>query len=249
MLAFLLEKIQQSSILYLFTFVKSMLTKSQEKLIMSLHTKKGREMADLCLVEGKKVIETAGKAVEFTFSQSDTRQFTKLVTTETPQAIAGVARIPEWDIKDVVKSPTIVVLDGVQDPGNVGSILRLCLGFNASLVLIESADITSPKVVRSSVGAMFFVPWIECTRSEADDLIQTIKRPIYRLEAKKDATSISVASVKKLEKDIIIIAGSEGLGIKLSTSGASLKIPHSSSLESLNVGHSLAILLAMRYVV
>ncbi|MDP2656554.1 MAG: RNA methyltransferase [bacterium] len=225
-----------------------MLTKNQEKLIASLQTQKGRELEGLCLVEGKKVIETAGKAVLFTFTSKDTKQFKKLVTTETPQDLAGVATIPTWTIKDITKSSTIVVLDGIQDPGNVGSILRLCLGFDASLVLIESADITSPKVVRASAGTMFSVPWIECARKGADELIHKINRPVYRLEARKGATVVSNESIKKLENKVIIIAGSEGSGITLPVAGTSLRIPHDADLESLNVGHSLAILLAMRYI-
>lgn len=243
-----LVKNQSSTILCLYTFVRFMLTKNQEKLITSLQTKKGREKAGQCLVEGKKVIETTGKAVVFTFTSHDTRQFKKLVTTETPQDIAGVATIPTWTAKDISKSPIIVVLDGIQDPGNVGSILRLCLGFGASLVLIECADITSPKVVRASAGAMFVVPWIEYVRKDANMLINEINRPIYRLEARKGAITVSNESIKKLEDKIILIVGSEGSGIKLSVSGTSLRIPHSPSLESLNVGHSLAILLAMRYM-
>ncbi|MEK7103585.1 MAG: RNA methyltransferase [Patescibacteria group bacterium] len=225
-----------------------MLTKSQEKLIASLHTKKGREQEGLCLVEGKKVIETAGKAVEFTFSSKDTKQFSKLVTTETPQDMAGVARIPTWSLDAVMASPTVVVLDGIQDPGNVGSILRLCLGFNASLVLIESADITSPKVIRSSVGAMFCVPWIECKRKDADDLIMKLARPVYRLEARNGATLLSTESARAMEQKILLIAGSEGTGIKLATPGTSLQIPHDKKLESLNVGQALAIVLGMRYI-
>lgn len=225
-----------------------MLTKSQEKLIRSLHTKKGRETEGLCLVEGKKVIDTAGKAVQFTFTSSDTKEFAKLVTTETPQDMAGVARIPEWSIRDIAASPTIVVLDGIQDPGNVGSILRLCLGFDAALILIESADITSPKVIRSSVGALFSVPWLTTSRIGADEMITSLSRPVYRLEARKGATILSKETVKNMEQKILLIAGSEGQGIKLSTAGTSLQIPHEQSLESLNVGQALAIVLGMRYI-
>lgn len=219
-----------------------MLTKNQEKLIKSLQTKKGREKHGLCLVEGQKVIETAGKAVEYTFTKDDSNQFNKLITTETPQDIAGVARIPEWTIDNIEQSPTIIVLDGVQDPGNVGAILRLCLGFNASLVLIESADVTNPKVIRSSVGAMFQVPWMKVDRADAEKFITDLKRPIYRLEKTADAQSMN----QEFEKEIILIAGSEGSGIKLKIKGTSITIPHDEKLESLNVGHALGIVLAKR---
>jgi len=155
-----------------------MLSHAQEKRIKQLHTKKGRERLGLCLVEGSKVIATAGEAVDFTFTPRDTRQFYDLVTTETPQDMAGVAQIPRWSVNDIKQSKTIVVLDGVQDPGNVGAILRLCLGFGASLVLIDSADVTNPKVIRASAGAMFQVPWLEVKRTAASRIISSFKRAV-----------------------------------------------------------------------
>ncbi|MDF1497010.1 MAG: RNA methyltransferase [Patescibacteria group bacterium] len=217
-----------------------MLSINQEKLIRSLSTKKGREKNGLCLVEGEKVIKTAGDAIEYTFTNKDTSDFDKLVTTETPQNIAAVASIPKLTLDDIMSNKIIVVLDGVQDPGNVGSILRLCLGFNASLILIDSADVTNPKVVRSSVGAMFHVPWMHVSAKESSKLIKSLDMPIYRLEKKKDAIDIKKA---KLKKPLILIAGSEGGGIQSKIKGESIYINHNDKLESLNVGHSIAIAL------
>lgn len=219
-----------------------MLTKAQERLIRSLHTRKGREKSGLCLVEGKKNIDTAGSAVEFIFSPEDTGQFKNLVTTETPQTAAAVARIPRYTEADLKTKSTIVVLDGVQDPGNIGSIIRLCLGFDASLLLVESVDVSNPKVIRSSAGALFGVPWLEIERTGAGSYIENFDRPIYRLEK-------SSRSVKKIDDGpIILVAGSEGNGILLDIIGKSFSIRHNAALESLNVGHALAIVLASRYV-
>jgi len=221
-------------------YVIIMLSNAQEKLIRSLATKKGREKSGLCLVEGEKVVKTAGDAIEYTFTNKDTSDFEKLVTTETPQNIAAVASIPKWTLNDIKSNKIIIVLDGVQDPGNVGSILRLCLGFNASLVLIDSADVTNPKTIRSSVGAMFQVPWMHVGEKESAKLIKDFKLPIYRLEKKKGATDIKKA---KLKKPLILFAGSEGGGIQSKIKGTSLFINHNETLESLNVGHSIAIAL------
>lgn len=217
-----------------------MLTNAQEKLIRSLHSKKGRDESGRCLVEGKKVIETAGTAVEFLFGPKDTKQFSKLITTETPQDAAAVARIPKWTLSDVVATKAVVVLDGVQDPGNVGAILRLCLGFRAGLLLVESADVTSPKVVRSSVGALFQVPWVGVSRKDAGATIQSIGYPIYRLENVRGAKKLIP---DMLRRPLICIAGSEGEGIRLNSVGVSVVIGHDARLESLNVGHALAIAL------
>jgi len=217
-----------------------MLSKAQEKLIRSLRTGKGRETSGKCLVEGAKAIATAGNAVEFTFSRADTPEFDKLATTETPQDAAAVARIPKWSEEDIADSPTLVVLDGVQDPGNVGAALRLCLGFDAALLLVESADVTAPKVVRASAGAMFQVPWVKMTPRQAEDHLAKCGRDIFRLEKRSGSVTPSVLDV---ENDIALIAGSEGQGIRLQTVGTSIEIPHDPRLESLNVTHALAIAL------
>lgn len=220
-----------------------MLTRAQEKLIRSLQTKKGREKSGRCLVEGQKVIDLAGPAVEFTFRRTDTEDFAKLVSTETPQDVAAVAKIPEWNDAEITSKRTVVLLDGVQDPGNVGAILRLCLGFHASLLLVESADVTNPKVVRSSVGALFQVPWKKLDRASAETVVRELNREVYRLEARPDAISVDTMETKE---PAILIAGSEGSGIQLPVEGTSLKIEHDAALESLNVGHALAVALYLR---
>lgn len=218
-----------------------MLTRKQEKLIKSLQSKKGREANGLCLVEGAKVIETAGSSVKLRFTRDDTDRFDELVTTETPQDVAATAEIPSWSLEEIKAQPTIVVLDGVQDPGNVGMILRLCLGFNASLILVESADVTAPKVVRSSVGAMFQVPWLKMKRAEAVKLIEKLDRKVYRLEQ-------GDKSEHEFDREpIVLIAGAEGSGIKLEVVGTSFEIKHEPELESLNVASAVAIALYERF--
>lgn len=225
-----------------------MLSHAQQKTILSLQTKKGREKSGLCLVEGEKVIETAGKAVLYTFTRSDNPEFDRLVTTETPQDVAGVARIPEWKRTHVESSRTIVILDGVQDPGNVGTIMRLCLGFNATLVLVDSADATNPKVIRSSAGALFLVPWMKISRKDAQAFITKLKRPLYRLEKKPKSLIFNSGNPAELfAEEIALIAGSEGRGISLNIAGTSVAIDHNRDLESLNVAASLSIILQSRY--
>ncbi|MBU0614083.1 RNA methyltransferase [Patescibacteria group bacterium] len=218
-----------------------MLSKNEQKLIKSLHRSKGRKETGFCLVEGEKVVQVASDSVQkiFTAKEEGSSIFRKLVTTETPQEIAAIAKIPEWTMEDVHAQETIIVLDGVQDPGNVGTIIRLCLGFDASLILVDSADPASPKVIRSSVGAMFQVPWIKMDRESIIEYVSQSDRYIYRLE-KRDGSE-PVVAIKKGKK--IIVAGSEGSGIELPVKGSSVHIDHSEKLESLNVAAALAITL------
>lgn len=220
-----------------------MLTRAQEKLIRSLQTKKGRRESGLCLVEGRKPIETAKGSIEFAFGRKDSPRFDKLVSVESPQELAAVARIPNWSLDEVGSRGTVVVLDGVQDPGNVGAILRLCLGFDGALILVESADPASPKVIRSSVGAMFRVPWLKVSRAKAAESVRKLDRPVFRLEKRKGASDLSAfATASKA----VLVAGSEGSGIRLDIKGTSVAVRHDPALESLNVGHAIALALYER---
>ncbi len=224
-----------------------MLSARQESLIRSLHTKKGRTESGLCLIEGKKNLAEAKDYIEFSFTSQDSRKYEQLLETVTPQNIAAVARIPEWSLEQVQTKNIIVVLDGVQDPGNVGTILRLCLGFNASLMLIESADPSSPKVVRSSAGAFFNVPWLDVKRDEAVAYIKSCKRDIVKLEKKNKSLPLSSKLLKTMPKQLLVVVGSEGQGITLKLVGQSIHIAHDQALESLNVSTALAIALFELY--
>jgi len=227
-----------------------MLTARQEKLIRTLTTTKGRTETGLCLVEGEKNIKEAGDFLDYTFTPQDTKRFNQLVSTATPQTIAGVARIPKWELADILSRPTIIVLDGVQDPGNVGTILRLALGFKASLVLVESADPANQKVIRASAGAFFKTPCLEVKRADALTFIKDLGREVFLLENNKvEAIICNEKNLKKLPKEIVLIAGSEGQGIKLKLKAKSLAIAHEKKLESLNVANALAIVLGMRYLI
>lgn len=223
-------------------FKNNVLDKAQERILRELQTKKGREERGMFIIEGEKFVKDAGSLVEFTFGPGDTNQFREYVSTETPQTVAAVARIPDCTLGDLKKYPTIVVLDGVQDPGNVGTILRACLGFRASLVLIESADPTNPKTVRSSASAVLRVPWMTVARQDAEEFIHTLARPVYRLEL----TRHTILPKDIPSGDVVLIAGNEGKGIRLDVDGTSVKIPHDKALESLNVGMAVGMVLYER---
>ncbi len=215
------------------------LTPAQQRLLLHLQKRKERERLGLCIVEGEKFVSDVKKFVEFSFTERDTPIFREIISTETPQRLAAVARVPKWTIEDIASRPTILVLDGVQDPGNVGTLLRLGLGFDASVLLIESAEVTNPKTVRSSAGALFSVPWLSVSRDEAEDLLPTFDRNVYRLELRKEA--IEPAEIP--DEPIVLVVGSEGKGIRLSTQGVSVAIRHNPALESLNVSVAVGMVL------
>ncbi len=219
------------------------LTKAQERLLAALQTKKGRLERGMFIVEGAKFVHDVADLVVFRFTPSDTPRFREFIATETPQDMAAVVRTPSFTLADVARKSTVVVLDGVQDPGNVGTILRACLGFRAGLILVESSDTTNPKTVRSSVAAVLRVPAVVVARGQIAQALKDLDRPIYRLELGKQ--TIEVANLPKNEH-LTLIAGSEGQGIRLDVPGVSVKIPHDRALESLNVGVAVSIALYER---
>jgi TrmH family RNA methyltransferase len=219
-----------------------MLTHAQEKLLHALTTKKGRREEGRFLIEGEKFVHDAREYVDFVFTPSDTDRFDTFVSTETPQRIAAVARIPRWTHDDIASRSTIVVLDGVQDPGNVGTILRACLGFGASLILIESAEVTNPKTVRASASAILCVPWMVVSRARAVEEILSFHRTVMRLELRDGAMNLGHIS----RDPAVLIAGNEGSGITLPIQGISVFIPIDVKLESLNVGIATSIALYER---
>lgn len=196
----------------------------------------------MMIIEGEKFVRDAGGAIEFVFGPGDTDLWSQVISTETPQVRAAVVRVPEFSLDDVLARPNIIVLDGVQDPGNVGTIVRTCLAFNASLLLIESADVTSPKVVRSTAAAVLTVPWMVVARGEAIGVIERLGRPVYRLELGEG----NIAPKNVPMEPAVFIAGSEGQGIKLPIAGVSVTIDHSPDLESLNVAQAVSIMLYER---
>jgi len=225
-----------------------MLSQKQEKLIKSLHTSKGREKHKLWLVEGVKCLESAGPAIQLQFGPQDSHHFAQLITTDTPPRVAGLAVAPQFQLKDIITKKTILVLDHLQDPGNVGTIIRLAKAFNAGLILCECADPGNAKVIRSSAGLVFTTPWIIMSPQEVSEWLAETDIIIYRLENKQGAEELNIKPSKFLSADkIIIIVGSEGQGIKLKVAGQAIAIRHESSVDSLNVAAAVAIALFLRY--
>lgn len=220
------------------------LTPSQQRLLLNLQKRKERERLHLCIIEGEKFIHDSREFVEFSFTDRDTPLFREIVTTENPQRSAAVARVPQWTMEDVMSRPTVLVLDAVQDPGNVGTLLRLALGFDAGIILVESAEVSNPKTVRASAGALFYAPWVTVSRDDIEGLLDEAGWPVYRLELRKGA----ILPSELPEGPMVLIVGSEGKGIKIGVQGQSVAVPHDPQLESLNVAVATGIVLHTRYV-
>ena len=163
---------------------------------------------------------------------------------ESPQNVIFSCMQPQWDAAALDGKEQVLLLDGLQDPGNLGTILRTAEAFAlGAVVLCEGcADPFSPKVVRSTMGAVFRLPCVQLPLKEALDLLKTAGLPVYATALHEDSVPLSAVSLSRAA----VIIGSEGRGVSDSALCLSAKrviIPMRGRAESLNAGVAAAIVI------
>ncbi|MFM2401823.1 MAG: hypothetical protein RI950_1340 [Bacteroidota bacterium] len=239
-----------------------MLTNKQIKLINSLHSKKGRKENDLFLVEGEKsLLEllTSDFIIEFFVindSQSDLHLQISLksnapiytLDTDSIQKLStlvtnsfGLAVVQQKQFSDFkIQERYTIVLDGIRDPGNLGTIIRICdwYGFKQLVLSDDCTEFYNPKVIISSMGSFSRVEFMYV------DLIEFFKaHPTY----KKIGAVLNGENIHQYQfpENGFIILGNESLGIReeiLSLLDEKITIPSYGNAESLNVGISTAVI-------
>ncbi|MBI5143135.1 MAG: RNA methyltransferase [Nitrospirae bacterium] len=163
----------------------------------------------------------------------------KIATTGTPQGVAAVAVIefPALEAMELAPDALVVVADGIQDPGNLGGLVRTAEAAGASAVIIldGSADPLGPKAVRSSAGSVFFIP---VARAAPEEFIAWAKsRGMRIVGADGHAGGASVWDISA-DGPVALLFGSEGMGLRQPVRGAldeAVSIPVFGRAESLNV--------------
>ncbi|MCR5236548.1 MAG: RNA methyltransferase [Lachnospiraceae bacterium] len=219
-----------------------------------------RRRTGLFVAEGERLveeippesIETVYMSDSFMKSHSEMRcdfvmkdcDFVKLADTKHPQGILAVARQRTYSLKDMMGGDLYVILETIQDPGNLGTIIRTAEAAGVAGVIMNKgcADIYSPKVVRSTMGSIFRIPFLY-----TDDLqvaLSELKREGVTVYA-ADLAGNSVDDEKIAARRAFII-GNEGNGITKKTIGLAdriVSIPMAGKVESLNAAVSAAILM------
>jgi TrmH family RNA methyltransferase len=168
--------------------------------------------------------------------------FDSITETKNPQHVIGLFERPHADAQDILgrRDTIAVALDGVQDPGNVGTIVRLAAAFDASGVLLlpGCADAFGPKAIRSSAGAILTVPVARISLQELFDA----GVPLF-------ATAMDGAAGDPPGKNGVIVFGNEGAGVsaEVQRHATTLAVAMSQRVESLNVAATAAILLARSF--
>lgn len=174
------------------------------------------------------------------------RNFKELVDTENTQGIIGVINFKEKNIEQSIDSSQkfVLVLDRIQDPGNMGTIIRTAdaAGVDAIIVLKGCVDIYNPKVIRSTMGSIFDMNIIQCTQEEA---IENLKANSFSIVSSYLDTDNFYNTVDYNNK-VALVIGNEANGINdelISKSDILVKIPIYGKAESLNAAISSAILM------
>lgn len=173
--------------------------------------------------------------------------FHSLAEKDNPQGIIAVVCIPANSIEqfDPIRSPWLVALVSPQDPGNIGTILRTidAVGANGLILLEESAETHHPSVVRASMGAIFWIPYVHL---RFDDFLAWRNRSGYTLIGSSAHAVKSFDSIKQYPYPCILLLGSERKGISSEQSAQCdymVKLPMHGHATSLNLAVAAGVLL------
>jgi TrmH family RNA methyltransferase len=241
--------------------------------IRDLARRRGRERRGLALAEGIRLVEEAlaagtpvrgaaispalegtprGQALKLALSEQGVRlvevppaELDALADTEHPQGVVAVVEPRVWSLADVPTAPGAVVL--VQDPGNVGTMLRTALGLGAAgvVALKGTAELTNPKVLRGSMGAAFRLPTVS---SDAGALLAwAAERGVEIWVAAADGEPVSGRGGRRASRAPLgLVLGNEGAGVSAMIAAAArrrVSILLAPGVESLNVAIAAGILL------
>ena len=160
---------------------------------------------------------------------------------QTPQGALFICRLPEKTAFE--PKPGMLLLDGIQDPGNIGTILRTADALDIPVVLLEGcADPYSHKVVRSSMGAAFRVPVVQTDWQTAQEACREVGIPVAVTALSARAQDLRKADLRSMA----VVIGSEGQGVRpqiLENAQQELIIPMNEHCESLNAAIAAAIVM------
>ncbi|MDQ4064280.1 MAG: RNA methyltransferase [Actinomycetota bacterium] len=214
------------------------------KRLAKLKQKKHRETERLFLVEGPALVEEANVPPEYLLVGPDAVKRLSTLTTPTgPIAVFPFLDVPAGDLLE--KSDRIILLHGVQDPGNVGAVIRTAHAFGAGVALSTgTADLYNPKTVRATMGSIFHTPIVRDVHSLP--FLEQAKSLGFTVAAAVPGASETPFSLPA--RKLVIVVGAEGGGLPediISFCHIATTIP--SLAQSLNAAVAASILLYEAY--
>lgn len=235
--------------------IYSSTTNDKIKNIKKLNDKKYRDMTGLFLIEGEHLVIEAYKnnclKILIVEENYDFKLNLETIITTTnvlkyiskldhPPKVMGVCY--KRDIKRV--GDKVLILDNVQDPGNLGTIIRSAVAFDIDTIILgaDCVDLYNPKVLRATQGLIF---GIDITTENLYDIISNLQQKGYKILVTNLNGGNDIKTIEKNNKFAIIV-GNEGQGVKkeiIDLSDESIYIKMNSKCESLNVGVATGIIL------
>lgn len=215
-----------------------------------LKTKKYRDLLGLFIVEGEHLIKEALKSncIKEIISIDKSLDANFYVTKEIMKKLTSQVTISNriaicYKLKETKISNKILILDGIQDPGNLGTIIRsaYAFGFKDIILSNNSVDLYNEKVIRASEGIIFLENII---RKDLDEFLKSIKNE-YQILVTNVRNGKNIRNINLKEK-LALIIGNEGNGVKSSLENIAdelIKIPIDKNVESLNAGVAASILM------
>lgn len=235
----------------------------QFKALKQLLTRKYRERQRLYLIEGVRLVDEAirtqsdlkqvvlsasSEALQERYADweqilLDDRLFAQLSDTVSSQGVLGVVGMPPEPHPDYTRP--MLVLDAVQDPGNLGTIIRTAtaLGIGQIVMLRGTVDAYNPKVVRSTAGALFSASLVQAV--DGDELMETLHTHGYQIVGTALEHAIPLEEIDFAPLSAVLI-GNEGRGIapeRLARTDLNVTIPIRGRVESLNAAVAAAIVI------
>lgn len=167
-----------------------------------------------------------------------------IADTETPQGVVFICKGNDLSIPEKLTGRRYLILDGVQDPGNVGTIWRTADAFSADGLILcgHCADPWSPKTVRATMGAIFRLPVYIATLEETAEKLRAAGIPLYTTALREDTVDVREIDLTCAA----VIIGSEGRGVSqlaLDLCDKTVKIPMVQRCESLNAAVAASVML------
>lgn len=188
---------------------------------------------------GNELIELIEKE-EYTNYQITDKLLKEISDTENPQGIMAVVKLHISNLEDVLVDSNnfLVLLDRLQDPGNMGTIIRTAdaLGANGVVITRGSVDMFNPKTIRSTMGSIFHIPLVYY--DDINDALMELKEKNIKIMSTSLESSVPCYEVD-FTKDFALVIGNEASGISkevLDNSDTLIRIPMVGRAESLNAG-------------
>ena len=238
---------------------------SKIKTARALLAKKGRDQHRMFLAEGATLVKeymANSDCIEYVLISENASHylsdmssfdhylvkesvFNTISSTQNSQGIVAVVRKKAYDIAEITRSNLILYADTIQDPGNMGTIIRSCDAFGAKSIIYNKGcvDIYNPKVIRASMGSLNRIAHIKT--EDNSEILKILADNGFTIFSAVVDSNVYLESIKEYQKAIIVV-GNESNGIDreiISSSNVRFSIKMNGSIESLNAGVAASICL------